>query len=44
MADFVQNANVKTAIRTLAEPIVDVAQFNTIVQSVITDHPFECVA
>ncbi len=44
MADFVQSANVKSAVRTLAEPIVDVATFNTIVQSVITDNPFECVA
>jgi hypothetical protein len=44
MADFVQSANVKSATRTLAEPIVDVATFNTIVQSVITDNPFECVA
>jgi len=43
MADFVQNANVKSAIRALAEPIADVATFNTIVQSVITDNPFECV-
>ncbi|GAB6284255.1 MAG: hypothetical protein STSR0009_04540 [Methanoregula sp.] len=44
MADFVQSANVKSATRTLAEPIVDVSTFNTIVQSVITDNPFECVA
>ena len=44
MADFVQSANVKSAVRTLAEPIADVATFNTIVQSVITDNPFECVA
>ena len=44
MADFVQSANVKSATRTLAEPIADVATFNTIVQSVITDNPFECVA
>jgi hypothetical protein len=44
MADFVQSANVKSAVRTLAEPIADVATFNTIVQSVITDNPFACVA
>jgi 23S rRNA U2552 (ribose-2'-O)-methylase RlmE/FtsJ len=44
MADFVQSANVKSAVRKLAEPIVDVATFNTIVQSVITTNPFECVA
>ena len=44
MADFVQNTNVKSAVRTLANPIADVASFNTIVASVITDNPFECVA
>ena len=43
MADFVQNTNVKSAVRTLAEPIADVAAFNTIVQSVITTNPFACV-
>jgi hypothetical protein len=44
MADFIQKTNVKTATRTLAAPISDVAAFNTIVQSVITDNPFGCVA
>jgi len=44
MADFVQKSNVKSAIRNLAIPIEDIATFNTIVQSVITDNPFECVA
>jgi hypothetical protein len=44
MADFIQKTNVKTATRTLATPIADVAAFNTIVQSVITDNPFGCVA
>jgi len=44
MADFVQNTNVKSAVRTLANPIADVASFNTIVASVITDNPFACVA
>jgi hypothetical protein len=44
MADFVQKTTVKTAVRTLASPIADVAAFNTIVQSVITDNPFACVA
>jgi hypothetical protein len=43
MADFVQSANVKSAVRTLANPIADVATFNTIVQSVITTNPFACV-
>ncbi len=44
MADFIQNSTVKTAVRTLASPIADVAAFNQIVQSVITDNPFACVA
>ncbi len=44
MADFVQNTNIKSAVRVFAEPIADVAAFNTIVQSVITGNPFACVA
>jgi hypothetical protein len=44
MADFVQKTTVKTAVRPLASPIADVSTFNTIVQSVITDNPFGCVA
>jgi hypothetical protein len=43
MADFVQSADVKSAVRTLVEPIANVATFNTIVQSVITNNPFACV-
>ena len=44
MADFVQKTTVKSAVRTLASPIADVAAFNTIVQSIITGNPFACVA
>ncbi|MFA6331544.1 MAG: hypothetical protein WCX22_01205 [Methanoregula sp.] len=44
MADFVQKTVVKSAVRKLANPIADVAAFNTIVQSVITDNPFTCTA
>lgn len=44
MADFVQKTIVKTATRQLANPIADVAAFNTIVESVLTDNPFGCVA
>ena len=44
MADFVQKTTVKTAVRTLANPIADVSAFNTIVASVITGNPFGCVA
>src|SRR5512138_3176791 len=44
MADFVQKSVTKTAVRPLASPIADVSAFDTIVQSVITDNPFGCVA
>ena len=44
MANFVQNSIVKTAVRELANPIADVGSFDTIVGSVITDNPFECIA
>ena len=44
MADFIQNSETKSAIRTLAEPIADIATFNSIVQSVITGNPFACVS
>ena len=44
MADFIQNSQTKSAIRTLASPIADIAAFNLIVQSVIADNPFACVA
>ena len=44
MADFVQSSETKSAIRTLASQIADVATFNSIVQSVITDNPFACVS
>ncbi len=44
MADFVQNAEVKSAIRTLSNPIEDVTTFNNFVQSVITNNPFGCVS
>ncbi|MDO8873349.1 MAG: hypothetical protein Q7V05_11575 [Methanoregula sp.] len=44
MADFVQSSETKSAIRTLESQIADVATFNSIVQSVITDNPFACVS
>jgi hypothetical protein len=44
MADFVQNSQTKSAIRELATPIASVTAFNLIVQSVIADNPFGCVA
>jgi len=44
MADFVQKTNVKTAVRTLANPIADITAFNTLVESVLTGNPFGCVS
>ncbi len=44
MADFIEKTNVKSAVRMLAQPIADVAAFDAIVQAVITDNPFGCVA
>jgi len=44
MADFIQKTTVKSAVRALANPVADVATFNTIVQSVITTNPFACTA
>jgi len=44
MADFMQNTNVKSAVRKLADPIADINAFNTIVQSVILNNPFGCVS
>jgi hypothetical protein len=43
MADFVQTSQTKNAVRTLAAPIADVATFDSIVQAVLTNNPFECV-
>ncbi len=44
MADFAQITSIKSAVRKLANPIADVAAFNTLVQSVITTNPFGCVS
>ena len=44
MADFVERTITKSAVRTLASPIADVAAFNAIVESVLTGNPFACVA
>ncbi|ABS54903.1 conserved hypothetical protein [Methanoregula boonei 6A8] len=43
MGDFVQHTEVKSAIRTLADPIEDIASFDALVQSVIATNPFGCV-
>jgi len=44
MADFVQNTNIKSSVRKLAEPIADIDAFSTIVQNVILNNPFGCVS
>ncbi len=43
MADFVPTTVNRTAVRDLAVPIADVTSFNTLVDMVIDDNPFECV-
>ena len=43
MADFVETANAKTAVRTLTTPIANVSTFDAIVQAVIADNPFGCI-
>ncbi|MCK9631374.1 MAG: hypothetical protein M0R30_06995 [Methanoregula sp.] len=43
MADFTPNTTTKSAIRKLAAPLADVTAFDTIVQGVITNNPFQCV-
>jgi len=44
MGDFIQNSQTKNAVRILVNPIADITAFNQIVQSVIADNPFGCVA
>jgi hypothetical protein len=43
MADFTPNSESKSAIRRLTDPLADVTAFDTIVQGVITNNPFQCV-
>jgi len=44
MADYIQRTNIKSAVRTLVNPIADVAAFDAIVQTVILNNPFGCVS
>ena len=44
MGDFVQRTDVNFAVRTLVNPIADVAAFSAIVESVIAANPFGCVS
>jgi hypothetical protein len=43
MADFITGTTTKSAVRKFAEPLADVTAFETIVQGVITNNPFQCV-
>jgi hypothetical protein len=43
MADFTPNSTTKSAIRKLANPLADVTAFDSIVQGVIANNPFQCV-
>jgi len=42
MADFIQTAQTKTAVRTLATPLTNLAAFSALVESVIDDNPWGC--
>lgn len=44
MADFIQTGESRTALRSLAAPIADLAGFDGLVQDVITNNPFGCTA
>ena len=44
MADFVQKTVNKSAVRDLSVPIADVTSFNNLIQMVIDDNSFGCVA
>ena len=44
MANFVQSAVVKTAVRELASPIEDVTAFAAVVNGVVTNNPFGCTS
>ncbi len=44
LADFTPSSETKSAVRRLADPLADVTAFDNIVQGVITNNPFQCVA
>ncbi|MEN6610269.1 MAG: hypothetical protein ABFC24_05455 [Methanoregulaceae archaeon] len=44
MADFVQKTETKTATRELTAPLEDVTGFTGIVENVLTNNPFSCIA
>ena len=42
MADFTISNTTKSAVRKIAVPLADVTAFETLVQGVITNNPFQC--
>ncbi|KAF5056542.1 hypothetical protein DSECCO2_366150 [anaerobic digester metagenome] len=44
MGDFVQKSVTRSATRALASPIESIAEFQTIVDGVITNNPFGCTS
>ncbi|HWQ65901.1 MAG TPA: hypothetical protein VN372_03405 [Methanospirillum sp.] len=42
MADFVQKAAVKSAVRALTTPIADMATFQALIQDIIDNNPWGC--
>ncbi len=43
MADFVEVSNTKAATRTLTTPIANIAAFDALIESVLTDNPLACM-
>ncbi|MFH0966994.1 MAG: hypothetical protein V1862_04840 [Methanobacteriota archaeon] len=43
MADFIQNAAVKSALRKLTSPIEDMATFQALITDIIMNNPWGCV-
>lgn len=44
MADFVNTATTKTAVRDLATPIADLTAFSVIVQDILENNPWGCTS
>ena len=44
MGNFVQQSITKSATRVLAAPIADADTFETLIEAIVTDNPFECTA
>jgi hypothetical protein len=43
MADFVPTTITRSALRDLTTPIADVSEFDSLIEMVIADNPFECI-